>query len=262
MPENPVGEPGFYLVDFEEKAVKKYVLIAGLVFLFQCATTQTENFVIDLPALKPVNKSVGLHLYQPEAFSVDKLTEKSNGYYFGGLDQSEIVALNHSVYGTLVKNRLFRSVKAAKTAGQAVDLELDWMIRDYAIIASGSQVWGAANISFCFVNSKNEIVYQEDFSVATKNYHCLIKTVKTQLNSAIVNRLVIQLANWHRKNSPPRLALSREYNGVTYFPSYREATQIFPPEVKFQQLSSESRMKHKTRGMSADRIDWSKLLAN
>lgn len=242
--------------------MKKYFLIPCLVVLFQCATTQTESFVIDLPTLKPVNKTVSLHLYQPEAFSVDKLAEKSDEYFFGGLDQSEIVALNRSVYGTLVKNRLFRSVKAAKTAGTGADLELDWMIRDYAIIASGSQVWGAANISFCFVNSKNEIVYQEDFSVAAKNYHCLIKTVKTQLNSAIVNRLVIQMANWYRKNTPPRLALPREYNGVAYFASYREATQIFPPEVKFQQLSSESRMKHKTRGMSADRVDWSKLVAN
>jgi hypothetical protein len=242
--------------------VKKYLLIPCLLLLFQCATTQSESFVIDFPALKPVNKTIGLHLYQPEAFSVDKLAEKNDGYFFGGLKPNEIVALNHSVYGTLVKNRLFRSVAAAKSAGKKIDLEMDWMLRDYTIVAAGSQVWGAANISYCFVNSNNEVVFQEEFSVATKNYHCLIKTVKTQLNSAIVNRLVIQLANWYRKSAPPRLALPHEYNGVTYFPNYREATQIFPPEIKFQQLSSESRMKHNTRGMSADRIDWSKLLAN
>lgn len=234
--------------------MKRLFFIPFLLIVFQCATTQSDSFIIELPFLKRVNKTVGIQLFQAENMTVNRLAERTNDFYIDGLKQDEIVALNHSLYGTLVKNNLFRSVESVKSTRKKLDLQMDWMIRDYMIVATGSQVCGAANISYCLINSKGRVVFQEDFSVAAKNYHCLIKTVKTKLNSAIVNRLVVRLANWYRRKSPRRLALPAEYNGVGYYRTYRAAAAIFPPETKINHYLPNQK--------SSGKLNWSEFLTN
>ena len=244
--------------------MERFLLVILLLFALSCATTKTESFVIELPTLKPIKKTVGIQLVQTGNENLG-LNEKKDNYLISSIEKKEMVSLNHSLYATLVKNKIFKSVKALKKKNKNIDLQLYWMVRKYLVVASGGSAQGVACVSYCLVNSKQKIVLTEDFSVASECFHCMIGGLKTRLNTAIVNRLVVRLFNINQKKSEPRLALTNEYYGVTYYRSFQEAISILPEVVRNlesvpdKKIDKEFWQKHLNISQT---VNWRKVLKN
>lgn len=239
--------------------IKFIGLILPLIIL-GCASTSTEVFIIKLPALRPINKSIGLQIFQSEN-SRPSFLKNLNNCRYESLGKGELLTLNHSLYATLVENKMFRVVEASSTQRKKLNLRLYWTVRNYSVIARGSQVAGVACVAVCFVNSRKQIVFEEEFFVASKLFHCRVTRFKNKMNTAIVNRMVIQLVNWYRRKSNHRLKLPPEYNEMAYFKTFRSAlkhTSLFNDDI-FPEWQLNEKSWKKQLGI-AKKLDWHALL--
>ncbi len=221
--------------------MKKVVMLCLFILFFYCATTHSDYFVLELQKNKPINKILGIYPLQIEKH--DSLVIQDQTFLFTQFDKKDRLNLNASLIQTASKNGIFRKTILTKNKRDKIDLKLFWTIRDYTILAKGSQIWGLAGVAYCFVH-KDQIVFSEEFAVSSNCFRCLIGGMKNKLNRAIVNRIAIQLMNLGQKKSEGKIAIPVEYDGVQYNADLDVAAQILPQEITLGQESDGYRLKN------------------
>lgn len=241
--------------------MKKVIFLFVILFFIGCAGRKTESFVLDLPPVPQVKTTLGLHLFEPE--KPLNVAEEHRGSVLGTLEKPELIQLNHSLYATLMSNNVFQKIKPLTNASDPnVRFKLLWMPRNYTIWAGGSQIKGVACVTFCFVNSKGKVVYQEEFSVSGEAFHSSIGSMKQKLNEAIVNRITVKTINLFQRKKGQRLAMSAVYNDINYHKDFNSAAQVLPDEMLRIKLASRYRVPKNWKlqfGMD-EKIKWQKFV--
>ncbi|MBN2089588.1 hypothetical protein JW964_08235 [candidate division KSB1 bacterium] len=240
--------------------MKKLVMLFFIIPFLYCATTHSDYFVLELQKNKAVNKILGIFPLQIEKH--DPLEIQDQRFLLNQFDKKDRLNLNASLIQTTSQNAIFKKTILAKNKRDKIDVKLFWIIRDYTILAKGSQIWGVAGVAYCFVH-KDQIIFSEEFSVSSNCFHCIIGGLKNKLNRAIVNRISIQLMNLGRKKSDSRIPIPEEYEGVQYSADLDIAAQILPQEITLGQESDGYRLKNvrwKSRLGLADTYSWDTLI--
>ncbi len=242
--------------------MRRIVLLLSLVLALNCASTRNENFVIQLPKLKTLPWRLGIQPLQVE--SPSKLAEPQvTNYWFGASEKEDLRWLNRALYQTIGKNRLFKDVKFITPQARNVNVRLYWILRNYTVVASGSQVWVVADLAYCLTDQSKKVLFEDEFAVAGSCFHCLIGNLKMQMNAALINRVAQNIANWPRKKSSQKMVLANQYDAIRYYPDLDAAAHILPQEITLGQTGTEYKLKNirwKTQLGLSDQIDWSAWL--
>jgi len=240
--------------------VKKFVMLLVIIPFFYCATTNSDYFVLELQKNKAINKILGIYPLQIEKH--DPLEFQDESFLFNQFEKKDRLNLNASLIQTASKNGIFKKTILTKNKRDKIDVKLFWTIRDYTILAKGSQIWGIAGIAYCIVH-KDQIIFSEEFSVSSSCFHCIIGGLKNKLNRAIVNRISLQLMNLGRKKSDSRIPIPEEYEGVQYRADLDIAAQILPQEITLGQESDGYRLKNvrwKSRLGLSETYSWDAII--
>lgn len=240
--------------------MKKFVMLFFILPFLYCATTKSDFFVLELQKNKAVNKILGISPLQIEKHDPLEISDQS--FLHTQFDKKDRLNLNASLIQTASKNEIFKKTILVKNKRDRIDLKLFWVIRDYTILAKGSQIWGIAGAAYCFVH-KDQIVFSEEFAVSVDCFRCLIGGTKNKLNRAIVNRIAIQLINLGRKKSEEKIIIPEEYDGAKYHADLDVAAQILPQEITLGQESDGYRLKNvrwKSRLGLSESYSWNSIL--